>query len=163
MYVPKPQSAPSWRANGRDPDFENRPDLPDWHELLAAFCGHIGDGPDDHPVTCWARALAELHLHCRHHPGDAGGIDRLRAEFIDRIDGWVASRALSRGMARPESLGTVVDAMAEAHVRSVHLLRTSENASDERVHAAWCLLAQMADGWTDRAAGVVGPPIRRSA
>ncbi|BAW09082.1 DUF4254 domain-containing protein [Nocardia seriolae] len=151
-------------SNSTDESFqENRPLLPDWHELLAAFCGHIGDQPDDHAVTRWARALAELHLQRRERPGDAGGIDELRAELVRFIDEWVASRALRRGAARAESLGVVVDAMAAAHVRAVHLLRTAEKVSDEQVHAAWFLLAQMADGWTDRAAGVVGPRIRRSA
>ncbi|WP_405490965.1 DUF4254 domain-containing protein [Nocardia sp. NBC_00511] len=148
---------------GRDFGFETRPVLPDWHELLAAFCGHIGDQPDDHPVTRWARALAELHLRRRERPGDAGGIDELRARLVGFIDEWVTNRALPRGAARAESLGAVVDAMAAAQVRAVYLLRTVEKVSDEQVHAAWFLLAQMADGWTDRAAGVVGQDIRRSA
>ncbi|MFE3985146.1 DUF4254 domain-containing protein [Nocardia tengchongensis] len=179
MYVPQPDSTPLWRASGRDTRFDHRhgpaadrtarfdddrPLLPDWHELLAAFCGHIGDQPEDHPVTRWSRALAELHLQRRHtRSGDVGGIDELRAQLVTFIDEWVSSRALPRGAARAESLGAVVDAMAAAHVRAVHLLRTAEKVSDEQVHAAWFLLAQMADGWTDRAAGVVGPRIRRSA
>ncbi|MGW4353338.1 DUF4254 domain-containing protein [Nocardia sp. NPDC004582] len=163
MYVPQPDNTPLWRASGRDTRSDD-PLLPDWHELLAAFCGHIGDQPEDHPVTRWSRALAELHLRRRDAPsGDVGGIDELRAQLVTFIDEWVASRALRRGAARAESLGAVVDAMAAAHVRAVYLLRTSENASDDEVHAAWFLLAQMADGWTDRAAGVVGPRIRRSA
>lgn len=179
MYVPQPDNTRLWRASGRagtsrtetskaespkDVSFEdNRPLLPDWHELLAAFCGHIGDQSDDHPVTRWARALAELHLQRREQLGDTGCIDELRTQLVTFIDEWVASRALPRGAARAESLGVVVDAMAAAHVRAVHLLRTAEKVSDEQVHAAWFLLAQMADGWTDRAAGVVGPRIRRSA
>ncbi|WP_235946640.1 DUF4254 domain-containing protein [Nocardia terrae] len=168
MYVPQPDSTQLWRAGGRaggspEVGFEDRPLLPDWHELLAAFCGHIGDQPEDHAVTRWARALAELHLQRREQAGDTGGIDELRAQLVAFIDEWVTSRALPRGVARAESLGAVVDAMAAAHVRAVHLLKTAEKVSDEQVHAAWFLLAQMADGWTDRAAGVVGPRIRRSA
>ncbi|QLY30233.1 DUF4254 domain-containing protein [Nocardia huaxiensis] len=155
MYVP--DSTPMWRASGRD-DVSL---LPDWHELLAAFCGHIGDQSDDHPVTRWARALAELHLERRQHPGDAGGIDELRARMVTVIDEWVAARARRRGVTRTESLGSLVDAMAAAHVRAVHLLRTAEKVSDEEVHAAWFMLAQMADGWTDRAAGIVAPRAAR--
>lgn len=163
MYVPQPDNAQLWRASGRDNSFEIRPLLPDWHELLAAFCGHIGDQPEDHPVTRWARTLAELHLQRRNHSGDAGGIDELRAQVVRLIDEWVANRALRRGAARGESLGSVVDAMAAAHVRAVYLLKTVEKVSDEQVHAAWFMLAQMADGWTDRAAQVVTPHARRTA
>ncbi|WP_245721983.1 DUF4254 domain-containing protein [Nocardia crassostreae] len=162
MYISEPDNS-QWRASGRENVFENRPLLPDWHELLAAFCGHIGDQADDHPVTRWARSLAELHLARRNQPGDAGGIDELRSRVVTFIDEWVASRALRRGAARAESLGAMIDAMAAAHVRAVHLLRTAEQVSDEQVHAAWFLLAQLADGWTDRAAGVVEARMRRSA
>ncbi|MBL1078531.1 DUF4254 domain-containing protein [Nocardia sp. 2] len=155
MYVP--DSTPIWRASGRT----DVALLPDWHELLAAFCGHIGDQPDDHPVTRWARGLAELHLERRHRRGDAGGIDERRAQLVSHIDEWVTARARRRGVTRTESLGSMVDAMAAAQVRAVHLLRTAEKVSDEQVHAAWFLLAQMADGWTDLAAGVVAPRAQR--
>ncbi|WP_067828969.1 hypothetical protein [Nocardia inohanensis] len=166
MYVPQPDST-QW-ASGRENVvdgalFGSRPLLPDWHELLAAFCGHIGDQSDDHPVTRWARSLAELHLARRHSPGDAGGIDELRARVVTSIDEWVAGRARRRGPTQAESLGAVVDAMAAAHVRAVHLLKTAARVSDEEVHAAWFLLAQMADGWTDRVEGVVEYRVRRSA
>ncbi|WP_245717346.1 DUF4254 domain-containing protein [Nocardia jejuensis] len=170
MHVPQPDSTGMWRASGRDGSFGNRhrafefrPPLPDWHELLAAFCGHIGDEPDDHPVTRWARELAELHLVRRELPGDAGGIDELRVQRVSFIDEWVTGRALPRGVARADSLGAIVDDMAAAHVYAIHLLRTARKVSDEEVHAAWFLLARMADGWTDRAAEVVVPRERRSA
>ncbi|MCP9620258.1 Uncharacterised protein [Nocardia otitidiscaviarum] len=142
--------------------------LPDWHELLAAFCGHIGDQPEDHPVTRWARLLAESHLARRDRPECAIEIDRRRAHMVECIDDYVLRRArrADSAAAHGESLGSVVDAMAAAHVRAVHLLRTVDAVSDERVHAAWFLLASMADGWTDRVAlvtGMVGEPVRRSA
>ncbi|MEU0540465.1 DUF4254 domain-containing protein [Nocardia sp. NPDC005978] len=169
MYIRQPDSTHPWPTSFRHNDFEMHAHLPDWHELLAAFCGHIGDRSQDHPVTKLARALAELHLERlelrlehRVEPGETGRIDELRAGIVVRIDEWVANRARRRG-ARAESLGAVVDAMAAAHVHAVHLLKTAERVSDEEVHAAWYLLAQMADGWTDRAAGVTGPRIRRSA
>ncbi|MFI6867498.1 DUF4254 domain-containing protein [Nocardia sp. NPDC050406] len=140
--------------------------MPDWHELLAAFCGHIGDQPEDHPVTRWARLLAELHLARRRQPDRLVEIDRRRAQVVRSIDDFVIMRArrrAERAMATRESLGAAVDAMAAAHVRAVHLLRTVESVSDERVHAAWFLLASMADGWTDRVHGVIGESVRRSA
>ncbi|MEV6771719.1 DUF4254 domain-containing protein [Nocardia sp. NPDC051030] len=165
MYVPQPDSSDTWRASGRDNRFafDDRPLLPDWHELLAAFCGHIGDQPDDHPVTRWARELALLRLERRERPADTGRIDELRSQRVHFIDEWVAGRALRRGAARADSLGTVVDEMAAAHVHAVHLLRTARKVSDEEVHAAWFRLARMADDWTDRAAGVFAPRERRSA
>ncbi|MBB5918659.1 hypothetical protein BJY24_007571 [Nocardia transvalensis] len=123
------------------------PLLPDWHELLAAFLGHIGDQPGDHPVTRWARALAELHLERRDDPPHTAEIDRRRGELVARIDGWVATHTVSRPSAG--SLGAAVDAMAAAQVRAAHLLRSVESVSDERVHSAWFLLASLADGWTD--------------
>lgn len=160
MYVPDNDRL--WRVSGRDLHVETRPLLPDWHELLAAFCGHIGDRPEDHPVTRWARLLAELHLTRRRQPGRVAEIDRRRAHAVACIDDFVKVRA-RRCAGSGESLGAVVDAMAAAHIRAVHLLRTVESVSDERVHAAWFLLASMADGWTDRVDGVFGEGVRRSA
>ncbi|MFI5782028.1 DUF4254 domain-containing protein [Nocardia sp. NPDC051570] len=137
---------------------------PDWHELLAAFCGHIGDQPDDHPVTRWARSLAELHLARRTQPLHAAEIDCRRNELVARIDDWIGAHTVRRP--RSESLGAVVDGMAAAQVRATHLLRSVDNVADERVHAAWFLLASMADGWTDlveQAFGIrpgMGPAVR---
>lgn len=169
MYIRQPEGPHPWPTRLRHNVFDTHSLLPDWHELLAAFCGHIGDQPEDHPVTRWARALAELHLERLERrveqqwmePGAAAGTDELRARTVVFIDDWVATRARRRG-ARVESLGAVVDAMAAAHVHAVHLLKTAERVSDEEVHAAWYLLAQMADGWTDHAASVLGP-LRKSA
>ncbi|RDI63846.1 DUF4254 domain-containing protein [Nocardia pseudobrasiliensis] len=120
---------------------------PDWHELLAAFCGHIGDQPEDHPVTRWARGLAELHLTRREHPLNAAEIDCRRNELVARIDDWIGAHTTRRP--RSQSLGAVVDGMAAAQVRASHLLRSVDDVTDERVHAAWFLLASMADSWTD--------------
>ncbi|MBU3062813.1 DUF4254 domain-containing protein [Nocardia sp. NEAU-G5] len=139
MYVPQPGDPQSW-AGGPGAA------LPDWHELLAAFCGHIGDEPDTHPVTGWARALAELHLARRDLPLRTAEIDSRRAELIVRIDDWVGRYI--RGP-HAQSLGSLVDGMAAAQVRAIALLRTADDAADERVHAAWFALAELADGWTD--------------
>ncbi|MBF6331567.1 DUF4254 domain-containing protein [Nocardia transvalensis] len=140
-----------------------RPTPPDWHELLAAFCGHIGDQPEDHPITRWARDLAELHLVRREHPLRAAEIDCRRSELVARIDDWVGAHTARRP--RPESLGAIVDGMAAAQVRATHLLRSVDDVTDERVHAAWFLLASLADGWSDlveRTFGIL-PATRRWA
>jgi hypothetical protein len=130
-----------WRAGSPAPA------LPDWHELLAAFCGHIGDQPGDHPVTRCARGLAELHLIRRDEPLRVAQIDHRRQELVARIDDWIGLHT-TRGP-RAHSLGAAVDAMAAAQVRAIQLLRTAEDVSDERVHAAWYRLASLADGWSD--------------
>lgn len=164
MYVP--DSTQLWRASGRGSHVETRPLLPNWHELLAAFCGHIGDQPEDHPVTRWAWLLAELHLARRQQPERAPEIDRRRAHVVECIDDFVIHRTgqrAKRAAGNGESLGAVVDTMAAAHVCAVHLLRTVEDVADERVHAAWFRLASMADGWTDRVADVIAQPVRRTA
>ncbi|NNH74285.1 DUF4254 domain-containing protein [Nocardia uniformis] len=152
-----------WRVGGRGSHVETRPLLPNWHELLAAFCGHIGDQPEDHMVTRWARLLAELHLARRQQPDRIAEIDHRRAHIVTCIDDFVVIRSRRGATSSGESLGSVVDAMAAAHVRAVHLLRTVEDVSDDRVHAAWFRLASMADGWTDRVAGVIEQPVRRTA
>ncbi|WP_198036964.1 DUF4254 domain-containing protein [Nocardia sp. BMG51109] len=134
-------------GTGRRPAEWPAPVLPDWHELLAAFLGHVGDQPGDHPVTRWARALAELHLGRRGDPLRVAELDGTRSELIARIDGWVTAHTAARPAA--ESFGAVVDAMAAAQVRAAHLLRSVDDVSDERVHGAWFMLASLADGWTD--------------
>ncbi|RMI33024.1 DUF4254 domain-containing protein [Nocardia stercoris] len=120
--------------------------MPDWHELLAAFCGRLGDRPGDHPVTRGARGLADLHWQRLH--SDPTEIDRHRLDHIHRIDEWVGAN-LRR--AAPRSLGAAVDTMAAAQVRAVWMLHSAEDVADERVHTAWFRLARLAGHWTDLA------------
>ncbi|MBF6237254.1 DUF4254 domain-containing protein [Nocardia otitidiscaviarum] len=127
--------------------------IPDWHELLAAFCGHIGEQPGTHPVTRCAFALAQLHLVSQGHPQHAGEIDGVRAELIADIDEWVR-RNVPRAAQRRGSFGTAVDRMAAAQVHASTVLRTAASASDERVHTAWHRLATLADAWNDRIHGL---------
>ncbi|WP_051498989.1 DUF4254 domain-containing protein [Nocardia sp. BMG51109] len=132
--------------------------LPDWHELLAAFCGHLGDKPDDHPMVRWARALAELHLRRHREPAHASEIDCGRAELVAVIDGWVSERVHSPQARRglyPESLGGAIDRLAAAQVHANRLLHSCADISDERVHNAWHRLATLADDWTDLVAEVL--------
>ncbi|WP_216896426.1 DUF4254 domain-containing protein [Nocardia alni] len=138
--------------------------LPDWHELLAAFCGHVGAEPDAHPVTRWGRELAELHLARREFPLRTAEIDCRRAELVVQIDNWVGAH-MSTPRPYPRSLGASVDGMAAAQVRAGWLLRGADS-SDERVHAAWFQLAALADDWTDliartdTSARPLGAPVR---
>lgn len=132
--------------------------LPDWHELLAAFCGHLGDDPGTHPMVRWARALAELHLRRHDQPGHAAEIDCARAELVASIDNWVSATLrpprVRRGLF-PESLGGAVDRLAAAQVHANRLLHTAADVSDARVHTAWYRLAALADDWSDLVAEVL--------
>ncbi|WP_227980540.1 DUF4254 domain-containing protein [Nocardia spumae] len=121
-------------------------DMPDCQEVLAACCGHIGDQPDDHPVTRSARELAELHLMRRSSPMRAAEIDCRRRELVVAIDHWASPRTAAPAHAR--SLGAAVDGLAAAQVRATVLLRTLGDPRDERVRVAWSMVGFMADDWT---------------
>ncbi|WP_019928777.1 hypothetical protein [Nocardia sp. BMG111209] len=146
MYVPHTDAGDLWPG-------DSTLTLPDWHELLAAFCGHIGDQPNDHPVTRWAHALALVHLTAREQPLRDDEFDWDREELVTRIDDWVAGRT---DRAAPTSLGTAIDGMAAAQVRATWLLRNADDVADDEVHTAWFLLASLADGWTDLVAVTLG-------
>lgn len=130
-----------------------RANLPDWHEVLAACCGHIGDEPDAHPVTKLARALAELHLARRRYPG-RGSLDMTRQLVITCIDTWVQCCAPFPDCCN-ESPGAAIDRLAAAQVEAIELLHTCESASDELVHEAWWRLAELANKWSDYVGAVV--------
>lgn len=122
--------------------------LPDWHELTAAFCGHIGDQPGDHPITRAAMALALLHNARRTELEYTAVIDCGRDELIADIDEWIA-HATPTDHSIDLPLGAAVDEMAEAQVHANYLLRTVADVSDERVRRAWFRLASLANNWTD--------------
>jgi hypothetical protein len=128
--------------------------LPDWHALLAAFCGHLGDRTEDHPVVRYARTLAELHLRRPDEPAHVAEIDCRRAELVAKIDRWISERLTPPHTRRPlaESPGNAIDRMAAAQVHANHLLHTATDITDGRVHAAWYRLATLADAWTDQVA-----------
>ncbi|PXX61613.1 uncharacterized protein DUF4254 [Nocardia tenerifensis] len=130
-----------------------KPLLPDWHQVSAALRMQIGDRPGDHLVIQLARALAQLHHTRRAQPGRHPEIDRRRGELVCVIDEWVAKQVMPR---RPnartgETLGSTVDRMAAAQILADHLLMTAENVPEQRVHAAWSRLAELANQWTDLA------------
>ncbi|MRH88067.1 DUF4254 domain-containing protein [Nocardia sp. SYP-A9097] len=136
--------------------------LPDWHELLATFGGHRGEQPGDHPLLRSARTLAELHHDRLDQPARAAEIDCRRSELIATIDGWMNTqprRSYCAHRIPPIALGGVVDRMAACHAHADHLLHSSTDISEERVHIAWHRLAALADDWSDLVAGV--PPSER--
>ncbi|WP_330182241.1 hypothetical protein OHB26_00305 [Nocardia sp. NBC_01503] len=134
-----------------------RPILPDWHELFAAFCGHLGEEPDAHPITACARALAELNQADRRNPGWQGFTSASRV-LIDSVDTWVRQNAPHPARVG-ESLGELIARMALAQVTANELLRQCDSV-DEDVHTAWQELAVMAGRWTDLVAEVVdGQPL----
>lgn len=122
--------------------------LPDWHELTAAFCGHIGEEPGDHPVTRAALALALLHNARRSAPEYSTVIDCGRTELIADIDEWIDRNVSSSGGVEPV-LGAAIDQMAAAQICANHLLLTVEDVSDEKVHKAWFELALLTTQWSD--------------
>ncbi|MGX1770641.1 DUF4254 domain-containing protein [Nocardia brasiliensis] len=139
--------------------------LPEQRELVAAFGDCPGDPATDHPLVSWARALGALHRTRRGNPLAAAGIDCRRAELVAAIDAWVAAQVPHRRYTehlRSGSLGGAVDRMAAAHVHASHLLHTAEQVSDDRVHAAWYRLAQLADEWTDLIMGAVPARTRKA-
>ncbi|NKY31781.1 DUF4254 domain-containing protein [Nocardia speluncae] len=81
-----------------------------------------------------------------------------RTELIRLLDRWAQRLpAASPGVgAHPQSLGCLIDRMAEAAAHAFHLLRTDEIGGD-RMHAAWTRLAELeleyADLVRDIAAG----------
>jgi hypothetical protein len=134
-------------------------DLPDWHELLAAFTSGGAVQSDTHPVTWCGWGLARLHQVTAGLPPSAvsAGTAHQRAVLIAVIDAWVAAnvRRPAQGAAAG-SLGAYVDRMALAAVTAHRLLRTCDPVSDQ-VHTAWSALAALAAGWTDIIAEAVPP------
>ncbi|WP_199742721.1 DUF4254 domain-containing protein [Nocardia stercoris] len=132
-----------------------RAQLPDWHQLVAAFGGHGRDRPEDHPVVRAARMLAQLHRDRRELPHRRAEIDSRRAALIAAVNHCTHSdRAVG-----PESPGAFLDRMAAAQVYANLLLHTTTDISDQRVHDAWHRLAALADGWTDLIAGITDDEI----
>ncbi|WP_062986342.1 DUF4254 domain-containing protein [Nocardia anaemiae] len=146
----------------RAPIIEGARTLPDQRELVAAFGGHPPEPGPEHPLIPLARVLAQLHRQRHGDPLSTAGIDCRRAELVSAIDTWVITRVPQRQSTahiRAESIGATMDRMAAAYVHASHLLHTAEKVSDNRVHAAWYRLAQLADNWTDL---IIGAPQHNS-
>lgn len=131
--------------------------LPSSDLLLRACRGHRVIGG---PLMWFARDLAVLHE--RRLIGYGGSepdsspatlieIDRRRTELVMAIDDWI-SRSIPQhrlgATLHTETVGSVIDRIAEASVRAHHALMTLD-ANDEILHGAWHHLAELADAYDD--------------
>ncbi|MFX0573068.1 DUF4254 domain-containing protein [Nocardia nepalensis] len=92
-------------------------------------------------------------LHWRKLCGGAGCAESVcdRAELIDEIDLCVSERLPiphPSATLHTETVGQLIDRFACTIVRAYHLLMTLDPA-DPQIHAAWCQVAELADGYTD--------------
>ncbi|SUB11522.1 DUF4254 domain-containing protein [Nocardia brasiliensis] len=78
-------------------------------------------------------------------------IERRRVELVMAIDDWVARSVPQHRLGatlHTETVGAVIDRLAESSVRAHHALMTLD-AHDERLHGAWHHLAELADAYDD--------------
>ncbi|MGF6887277.1 hypothetical protein ABIA39_004412 [Nocardia sp. GAS34] len=137
--------------------------LPGSDLLLRACRGHRVIGG---PLLWFSRDLAVLHE--RRLIGYGGSepdsspatlieIDRRRTELVMAIDDWI-SRSIPQhrlgATLHTETIGSVIDRIAEASVRAHHALMTLD-ANDEILHVAWHHLAELADAYDDLVADVL--------
>ncbi|AHH15755.1 hypothetical protein NONO_c09480 [Nocardia nova SH22a] len=137
--------------------------LPSSDLLLRACRGHRVIGG---PILWFARDLAVLHERQLGRGGSTPDpdsaliveIDRRRLELVMAIDDWIV-----RTVAQPhrpgatlhtETIGAVMDRLAEASVHAHHALMTLD-ANDDVLHSAWHHLAELADGYDDLVREVV--------
>ncbi|WP_431969575.1 DUF4254 domain-containing protein [Nocardia sp. bgisy134] len=120
--------------------------FPSGEALLSAIRGHhLGR----HPLTRLARQFGRMQQWLL--LGAGRECRCCRTELILAVDVWVGEHLPHPHPAatlHTETLGTVIDRLAEAQVRAYHLLMTIDPA-DARVHAAWYRLAELVDGYTD--------------
>ncbi|HLS76893.1 MAG TPA: DUF4254 domain-containing protein [Nocardia sp.] len=130
--------------------------LPTSDLLVRACRGHRVVGG---PVLWFARDLAVLH---EKRSVDRGGsvdgdpavlleIERRRSELVMAIDDWVARNVLQHRIGatvHTETIGAVIDRIAESSVRAHHALMTLA-ADDDQLHSAWHRLAEIADAYDD--------------
>ncbi|MEV4124637.1 DUF4254 domain-containing protein [Nocardia sp. NPDC049707] len=126
-------------------------------DLLVRACrGHRVVGG---PLLWFARDLAILHE--RRLVGRGGSvstdpatileIERRRSELVMAIDDWVARSVPQHRLGatlHTETVGSVIDRIAESSVRAHHALMTLA-ADDEQLHGAWHHLAELADAYDD--------------
>ncbi|MFG1794375.1 DUF4254 domain-containing protein [Nocardia sp. NPDC049149] len=130
--------------------------LPTSDLLVRACRGHRVVGG---PLLWFARDLAVLHE--RRLVGRGGSVDtdptvvleieRRRVELVMAIDDWVARTVPQHRLGatlHTETVGAVLDRLAESSVRAHHALMTLD-AHDERLHGAWHHLAELADAYDD--------------
>ncbi|MEV0032744.1 DUF4254 domain-containing protein [Nocardia sp. NPDC050793] len=131
--------------------------FPRAEELLSAM---RGERAVSNPLARWASQLAETHRGAcaPWHIVPVGERPCSRIELIDAIDLWVVGQVRHHRDDRAvhtETIGSVIDHMAAAHVRAEALLRESLPARDPRIHATWHRLAELVNGYDDLVSAVV--------
>jgi hypothetical protein len=137
--------------------------LPSSDLLLRACRGHRVIGG---PLLWFSRDLAVLHerrligyggSEPDSRPATLIEIDRRRTELVMAIDDLI-SRSIPQqrlgATLHTETIGSVIDRIAEASVRAHHALMTLD-ANDEILHVAWHHLAELADAYDDLVADVL--------
>ncbi|WP_054815784.1 DUF4254 domain-containing protein [Nocardia arizonensis] len=130
--------------------------LPSSDLLVRACRGHRVVGG---PLLWFARDLAVLHE--KRLVGRGGSVDtspaavieieRRRVELVMAIDDWVSRNVSQHRLGatlHTETVGAVIDRLAESSVRAHHALMTLD-AHDELLHCAWHHLAELADAYDD--------------
>ncbi len=137
--------------------------LPTSALLLRACRGHRVIGG---PLLWFSRDLAVLHerrligrggSEPDHDPATVLEIDRRRTELVMAIDDWISRSVPQHRLGatlHTETVGSVIDRIAEASVRAHHALMTLD-ANDEILHVAWHHLAELADAYDDLIADVL--------
>ncbi|MBW0271280.1 hypothetical protein ATM97_10690 [Nocardia sp. MH4] len=132
-------------------------------DLLVRACrGHRVVGG---PLLWFARDLAVLHE--KRIVGRGGFVDTdpvvlreidcRRAELVLAIDDWVHRGVPQHRLGatlHTETIGAVIDRLAESSVRAHHALMTMP-ANDEMLHCAWHHLAELADAYDDLVRDVI--------
>ncbi len=140
---------------GADPLAQSgSPGLPNSDLLVRAARGHRVVGGQ---LLWYARDLAVLHE--RRLVGRGGSIvtdpdrlveiDRRRMELVLAIDDWVGRNVPQHRLGvtlHTETVGAIIDRLAESAVRAHHALMTLD-ADDELLHSAWHHLAELADAY----------------
>lgn len=78
-------------------------------------------------------------------------IERRRLELVMAIDDWVARNVPQHRLGatlHTETIGAVIDRLAEASVKAHHALMTLDS-DDDMLHSAWHHLAELADAYDD--------------
>lgn len=131
--------------------------LPTSDLLLRACRGHRVIGG---PLLWFAHDLAVLHERRVVGRGGVGPETdptsiienkRRRIELVMAIDDWIVRSVPQHRLGatlHTETVGSVIDRLADASVRAHHALMTLD-ANDEMLHGAWHHLAELSDAYDD--------------
>lgn len=149
----------------------SRPVLPTKQQLIVALCGNGFGGSQRGavgPLCREAHALVQLHRCSRESPERDDEFGFRRGDIVVGMDRWVAGqgpRPVADAPLHPESVGALINRMAEAAEHAMHILRT-EGPNTDNMHAAWTQLAELEVEYADLARElIVGhlrlPPVPR--